>query len=240
MNITKELINKLKGYKFTLSPAVYAPQDKTKDKKPKTKKGSDGEYHWSIHDTVKEDWTMEELLKAKRLGMFHEPSSTYDIDFDDKSFTAHKFSPLLPATFSIGKEINGVPTTTHKIYRKTNAAKVARWSYPKSVINGSGKIIERLNKFTVLADQDRIITNDVKPVAADPEEILIKLKMIAAFAELYKHWPKKEGQRDDAHLKLAGFLAAETDVPLDVKQQFVKHLCVLTDDTEVDNRVNKL
>ena len=234
MKITKELINKLKGYDCVLSPAVYDPQDKARDKKPCSKKGSDGQFHWS------EDWSDEELLKAKRLGMFHEPSSTYDVDFDDKSFTAHKFSPLLPPTFSIGKEINGVPTTTHKIYRKTNAAKVARWSYPKSVLNGSGKIIERLNKFTVLADQDRIITNDVKPVAADPEEILIKLKMIAAFAELYKHWPKKEGQRDDAHFELAGFLASETDVPLDVKQQFVKHLCVLTGDTEIDNRVNKL
>ena len=38
------------------------------------------------------------------------------------------------------------------------------------------EIIERLNKFTVIADQDRTIINDVKPLAADPEDILIRIK----------------------------------------------------------------
>ena len=233
MNITKELINKLKGYDFVLSPAVYAPQDTKKDKKPKTKRGADGKWHWS------EDWSDDELLDAERLGMFHEPSFTYDIDFDDKSFVAHKFSSLLPATFSIGKKINGVPTTTHKVYAKTNDAKVKRWSYPKTVLNGSGKIIERLNKFTVLADQDRIITNDVKPLAADPEEILIKIKMIAAFTELYKHWAP-DGLRDEAYLRLTGALARETDIPINVQEEFITKLCEITNDPEIDNRVNKV
>ena len=94
-----KLIKKLKSYGFVLSPANYAPQDRTKDKKPKTKKGSDGKYHWS------EDCSDEELVNAERIGIFHEPSSTYDIDFDDKSFVAHQFHSLLPDTFSIEKNI---------------------------------------------------------------------------------------------------------------------------------------
>ena len=172
MKINEQLITKLQSYGLNLSPAIYAPDDKSRDKKPKTKLGSDGKYHWS------EDWTMEELLKSKRIGIFHDPSSTYDIDFDDKTFNAHQFHSLLPDTFSIGKKYKGSAILTHKTYAKPNGANVKRWSYPKKVLNGSGKIIERLNKFTVIADQDRTIINDVKPLAADPEDILIRIKKL--------------------------------------------------------------
>ena len=233
--IDLKLIKKLKSYGFVLSPAIYAPHDKNKDKKPKTKRGTDGKYHWS------EDWSDEELVNSERIGIFHEPSSTYDIDFDDKSFVAHQFHSLLPDTFSIGKKYKGSAILTHKTYAKPNGANVKRWSYPKKVLNGSGKIIERLNKFTVIADQDRTIINDVKPLAADPEDILIRIKMIAAFAELYKHWPKaKKGLRDESYLRLTGALARETDIPINVQEEFIQRLCEITGDTEIKNRVNKV
>ena len=161
MKITNELITKLQSYGLTLSPAVYGGEyDKAPGRKTREK--------W------RHDWPREELLKAERLGVFHDPSSTYDIDFDDKSFVAHQFHSLLPDTFSIGKQYKGSAILTHKIYAKPKGVKIDKWSYPKKVLNGSGKIIELLNKFTVIADQDRTIINDVKPLAADPEDILIR------------------------------------------------------------------
>ena len=241
MKINKELITKLQSYGFYLSPAIYAPNDKSKDKKPKSKLGSDGKYHWSTDDTVKEDWTMEELLKSERIGTFLEPSEAYDIDFDDETFNAHQFHSLLPDTFSIGKQWKGSATLTHKIYAKPKGVKIDKWSYPKKVLNGSGKIIERLNKFTVIADQDRTIIRDVKPVEADPDDILIRIKMIALFTELIKNWPKKGLKlRDEAHLRLTGALASQTDVPVNVQEEFIERFCVITNDTEIKNRVNKV
>jgi hypothetical protein len=233
MKINKELITKLQSYGLNLSPAIYAPHDKSKDKRPETKLGSDGKYHWS------EDWSMEELLKSKRIGIFHDPSSTYDIDFDDKSFVAHQFHSLLPDTFSIGKQYKGSAILTHKVYALPKGLKVDKWSYPKKALNGSGKIIERLNKFTVIADQDREIIRDVKPTVADPADILIRCKMIAFFTELYKDWPK-EGSRDETYLKLTGALASQTDVPVNVQEEFITRLCELTNDTEIKNRVDKV
>ena len=239
MKINKELVEKLQSYGFYLSPAIYAPEDKSRDKKPESKRGSDGLWHWTTHDTVKEDWSKEELLKSKRIGIFHDPSSTYDIDFDDKSFVAHRFHSLLPDTFSIGKKYEGAAILTHKIYAKPKGVKVDKWSYPKKVLNGSGRIIERLNKFTVIADQDRTIIRDVKPVEADPEDILIRTKMIAFFTELKKNW-SKEGSRDEAYLRLTGALASQTDVPINVQEEFIERLCELTNDTEIKNRVDKV
>ena len=233
MKINEQLITKLQSYGLNLSPAIYAPDDKSRDKKPESKRGSDGKWHWS------EDWTMEELLKSKRIGIFHDPSSTYDIDFDDKTFNAHQFHSLLPDTFSIGKQWKGAATLTHKIYAKPKGVKIDKWSYPKKVLNGSGKIIERLNKFTVIADQDRTIIRDVKPIEADPEDILIRCKMIAFFTELKKNWPK-EGSRDEAYLRLTGALARDTDIPINVQKEFIERLCEITNDREIKNRVDKV
>ena len=215
----------IQSYGFNCSPAVYGGEfDKAPGRKTREK--------WRY------DWTEEELLKSKRIGIFHDPSSTYDIDFDDKSFVAHQFHSLLPDTFSIGKQWKGSAILTHKIYAKPKGVKVDKWSYPKKVVNGSGKIIERLNKFTVIADQDRTIIRDVKPVEADPEDILTRSKMIAFFSELKKNWPK-EGSRDEAYLRLAGALT-QTDVPINVQKEFITKLCELTGDREIKNRVDKV
>jgi len=228
MKITNDLITKLQSYGFNLSPAVYGgAYDKAPGRKTREK--------W------RHDWPREELLKAERLGVFHDPSSTYDIDFDDKSYTAHQFHSLLPDTFSIGKKFKGSSILTHKIYAKPKGVKVDKWSYPKTVLNGSGRIIERLNKFTVVADKDREIMRDVKPVEMDPADILTKIKMIAFFSELKKSWPAKGLKlRDEAYLRLTGALARETDVPINVQEGFIKRLCELTNDTEIKNRVDKV
>ena len=239
MIINEELIDKLQSYGLTLSSAIYAPDDKNRDKKPvATFQGNywpngKPKFEWCY------DWSREKLLKAKRLGIFHDPSSTYDIDFDDKSFVAHRFHSLLPDTFSIGKKYEGAAILTHKIYAKPKGVKVDKWSYPKKVLNGSGRIIERLNKFTVIADQDRTIIRDVKPVEMDPADILIRCKMIAFFTELKKNW-SKEGSRDEAYLRLTGALASQTDVPINVQEEFIERLCELTNDTEIKNRVDKV
>ena len=65
--------------------------------------------------------------------------------------------------------------------------------------------------------------------------------MVVAFSELLKHWPEKDkGLRDNAHLRLAGALARDTDIALEIKEKFVERLCHLTGDTEIKNRVDKL
>lgn len=65
--------------------------------------------------------------------------------------------------------------------------------------------------------------------------------MVAEFFELFKHWPEKDkGLRDNAHLRLAGALARDTDIALEIKEKFVERLCHLTGDTEIKNRVDKL
>ena len=47
MKINEQLITKLQSYGLNLSPAIYAPDDKSRDKKPESKRGSDGKWHWS-------------------------------------------------------------------------------------------------------------------------------------------------------------------------------------------------
>ncbi len=64
MDITNDTIDKLQSYGLNLSPAVYGGAD---DKAP----GLNRKQKWRY------DWTKEELLKSKRVGIFHEPSSTF-------------------------------------------------------------------------------------------------------------------------------------------------------------------
>ena len=40
-------------------------------------------------------WTLRELAKKERIGVFHK-SGFYDIDFDDEKFNCHKFMSLFP------------------------------------------------------------------------------------------------------------------------------------------------
>jgi len=223
---TKENVEKLRSYGFKLTPVKKSTNPEV-DKKPVTKNGK-----WS------DDWTVDELVQAERIGGFHKKSGVFDMDFDDKSLVAHKFINLLPETFTIGKLIDNVPVATHKIYKLADGKTAKKYAYPSNVKKGQGVIELLPSTQTIIAGVDRIILNNVEPTVADPRRMTLYARLIATFAELYKHWPSA-GQRDDAHLRLAGALA-HTKIPLDLKEKFVERLCELTDDTEIKNRVDKL
>ena len=225
--ITKENIEKFKRYGFGLT-CVVKSTDPSKDKKPITKKGK-----WS------KDWTTEELLKAERIGAFHD-GKFFAVDPDDKKFVAHKFMSLLPPTFEVGKEVNGRIINTQRIYKIPDGETARFYEYPKKASKGQ-KIIEILvNKQSIIAGVDRVILNNVEPLVIDPSSMTLYARLIATFTELYNNWETKgTGRRDETYLALAGALA-HTDIPLDIKEKFVERLCVLTDDPEIKNRVDKL
>ena len=119
----------------------------------------------------KYDWTDLELLKAKRLGVFHEPSKVFTIDFDDDTYTAHKYLQLLPDTFTDGRIIGGNRIPTHRTYKLNGqgaptiggAAK-----YPKKVSKKKGLLVEVLTgKHTIFTGGDRFIWLDVPPAEVD-------------------------------------------------------------------------
>jgi KaiC/GvpD/RAD55 family RecA-like ATPase len=227
--ITNDIIKDFKDYGFNLTPVIKS-SDPAKDKKPESKNGK-----WFY------DWSESDLLSAKRIGAYHKESRIYDVDFDDKSFNAHKFMSLMPETLTIGKLVNGRPIATHKIYALPEGVETKKYTYPKEKNKGN-TIIELLpSTQTIVAGDDRIIINNVKPLMLDPSIAHQYCRLIAAFSELLKNWPEKNiGKRDEAHLRLAGALAKETNIDLNLKEDFVTKLCELTDDQETKNRVAKL
>jgi KaiC/GvpD/RAD55 family RecA-like ATPase len=225
--ITNDNVQKFTDdYKFILTPVIKS-NDPNKDKKPETKKGK-WFYSWEFH----------ELLAAQRLGAFHKESGIIDVDFDDKNYIAHKFIDCLPPTFTVGKKVNGKVIATHKIYyRKNKDVKVKNYGYPKTAAKG-GKILELLaNTQTIIAGVDRVIVNDVMPIVIDAEALKLDLRLIVAFSELYT-LVKDIQNRNDFYFKLGGALARETDVPMDLRIKYVEKLCELTNDDEVNNRVD--
>ena len=222
-SITPENITTFRNYGFALTPVKM-------DKSPATKNGS-----WC------KDWSDTELLNAKRIGVFHKDSGIQDVDFDDKNFIAHKFIDMLPPTLTIGKYVDGVVIGTHKTYKIPNDEEANRYSFPSSANKGD-KIIEILTSTqTIIAGVDRVIINNVEPIEINPTELQMHCRLIAAFSELYLHWPKPDSKmRDEAFLKLAGALTRETDIPTHIKEKYVEKLCHLTGDEEVRSRVNKV
>lgn len=225
--ITNDNVQKFTDdYKFILTPVIKS-NDPNKDKKPETKKGK-WFYSWEFH----------ELLAAQRLGAFHKESGIIDVDFDDKNYIAHKFIDCLPPTFTVGKKVNGKVIATHKIfYRKSRDVKVKNYGYPKTAAKG-GKVIEILaNTQTIIAGIDRVIVNNVMPMVIEPGALELETRLIVAFSELYT-LVKDIQNRNDFYFKLGGALARETEVPMDLRIKYVKKLCELTNDDEVNNRVD--
>ena len=225
--ITNDNVQKFTDdYKFILTPVIKS-EDPNKDKKPESKNGK-WFYTWSLH----------ELLAAQRIGAFHKESGILDVDFDDKNYIAHKFIDCLPPTFTVGKKVNGKVLATHKIfYRKSRDVKVKNYGYPKTAAKG-GKVIEILaNTQTIIAGIDRVIVNDVMPMVIDPNALELEIRLIVAFSELYT-LVKDIQNRNDFYFKLGGALARETEVPMDLRIKYVKKLCELTNDDEVNNRVD--
>ena len=225
--ITNDNVQKfIDDYKFNLTPVIKS-DDPAKDKKPKSKNGK-WFYTWSLFD----------LLAAQRIGAFHKESGIIDVDFDDKNYIAHKFIDCLPPTFTVGKKVNGKVIATHKIfYRKSRDVKVKNYGYPKTAAKG-GKVIEILaNTQTIIAGIDRVIVNDVMPMVIEPGALELETRLIVAFSELYT-LVKDIQNRNDFYFKLGGALARETEVPMDLRIKYVKKLCELTNDDEVNNRVD--
>jgi len=224
MSINAENLQKFKSYKFVLTP-VHKSKDPNKDKKPISVKGPDGKWTWS--NKCGHVWTDQELLDANRIGAYHKDSDMYDVDIDDKKYIANKFIDCLPPTFTVGKKVNGRIIPTHLLYKGNKNVKDFKKAQPK---------LELLaNTQTIIAGVDRVIINDQEPIYYDPEQIKEELKLIATFSELAESWPKQN--RNDAFFKLGGALT-QTDVPMHLRIKYVKKLCELTNDNEVNNRVS--
>ena len=235
-SITPENINTFRDYGFVLTPAVKS-DDRQKDKKPVVNKDTD----WKWSNKVGYEWPVQDLLAAERIGVFHAESGIQDVDFDDKNFIAHKFIDCLPPTLTIGKHVDGQLIATHKTFAIPADGKAMSYSYPKSANKGD-RIIEVLTStHTIIAGVDRVIINNVKPTVIDPAQLQVHCRLIAAFSELYLHWPKPDSKmRDDAYLRLTGALVRETDIPTDILEKYVEKLCSLTGDEEVRKRVKKV
>ena len=229
---TIEEIKTFKELGFTLVPL-------DKNKKPKAKRTEDGQYSWKFENKATKKlatWSDDELLKANGLGVSHGHSGVVDVDFDNPN--ARLFVSCFPHTFTLGKQNGSGIIPTHVIYK----SKGKKYSYPKNAKQGS-TVIELLTATqTVLKHEDnsRVIIAKKAPIEADYNELLQHVKLTAVFAELYTNWPK-EGQRDEAWLRLAGAFARDcSDVPRALIKKFMTRFLELTNDHEVDNRLNKL
>ncbi len=217
-------LKRWKKYGFILTPAN---EDKSPGEYPQQK--------WKL------DWSDEALLRARLLGVFHDASSVFTIDFDDKDFVAHKYISLLPDTFTDGKIVDGKRIFTHKTY-KLNGTKPTFHKYPPKVSKEKGLLLECLTTaHTIFHGQDRFIALDDPPAEVNIEELEKKLKLICFFTEVEKAFPA-EGGRDEAHLRLAGALAKlpAAQYPDELLEDFQTQLCINTGDHEIKNRTNKI
>jgi len=220
-------LKRWKKYNFIMTPV----QD---NKQPETPNGN-----W------KYDWTDLELLKAKRLGVFHDPSKVFTIDFDDDTYTAHKYLQLLPDTFTDGRMLGSQKIMTHRTYKVNGSgAPTINGSakYPKSISKKKGLILEVLTgKQTIFTGGDRFIALDVPPADVDIKSLEKKLKLICFFTEVEQVW-SSEGGRDEAHLRLAGALAKlpRDEYSDELLEDFQTQLCINTGDTEIKNRTAKI
>ena len=185
-------LKRWESYGFVMTPA-------REDKKPKT-----------VNNKWYYTWSFEELMAALRLGVYHDPSNVFTIDFDDDTYTAHKYLQLLPDTFTDGRMVGSHKIMTHRTYKVNGSgAPTINGSakYPKKVSKKQGLILEVLTgKQTIFTGGDRFIALDVPPADVDIKSLEKKLKLICFFTEVEQVW-SSEGGRDEAHLRLAGALA---------------------------------
>ena len=224
MSITIDNIKTWRDWGMVLTPA--------KDKKPLTKNKV-----WSA------DWTEDDLLKADRIAVFHQPekrnvkgANIMTVDFDCPKFIANAFSPLFPASFSIGKEdSSGSIRTTHIEYEIDPADKPSTLSFPDS--------IEALSSTcSVFVGKDRHIIKDIKPLRLSKtqlEHVLQTVKVVNFMRELYLKFPEK-GNRDEVYLRLAGALTKDTDLSTEMKEKMIDSMCYATKDLEINKRIKKV
>ena len=226
MSITIDNIKTWKDWGMVLTPA--------KDKKPLTKEGE-----WSAK------WSDEELLKAERLAVFHQPekrgvkgSNIMTIDFDCPKFIASAFSSLFPVSFSMGKEdSSGSIRTTHIEYEIDPADK------PKT-LSCEGVIEALSSTCSIIAGKDRHLINNIKPLRLSKTQlghVLITVKVVNFLREAFLLFPEKGLQkRDNFHLRLAGALL-DTDLTSERKEEIIEAFCYATNDLrEIENRKRKI
>ena len=221
-------LERWKSYGFILTPVN---KDKTPGLKPKQP--------W------KYDWKDEDLLQAERLGVFHDPSKVFTIDFDDESYTAHQYLQLLPDTFTDGRMLGSKKILTHRTYKVNGSGAPTiggEAKYPKSISKKKGLLVEVLTgKQTIFTGGDRFIALDIPPAEVNIKSLEKRLNLICFFTEVEKVFPA-QGGRDEAHLRLAGALAKlpVDEYPDELLQQFQEQLCINTGDHEFKNRTQKI
>ena len=227
MSITIDNIKTWKDWGMVLTPA--------KDKKPETKNGV-----WSA------DWTENDLLKAQRIAVFHEPDkrgvkglNILTIDFDCKKFIANNFSSLFPASFSIGKkDSTGTIRPTHIEYEIDPADKPRGNDVPKY----EGVIEVLTSTCSIIAGKDRHLIHNVKPLRLSKtqlESVLGTVKVVNFLRELFIKFPEK-GNRDEVYLRLAGALTKDTDLSTEMKEKMINSMCYATKDLEINKRIKKV
>ena len=233
----EELIEKYQSYGCRVIPVG-------KNKKPLGKLCSDGKYHWKTKWNV--EYSKSMLLSAPYVGIDHEASNVFDIDFDDKLLNAHKFSSLLPATHTVGKKYNGsgIPTSNHFLYFKPDNVEVKKVSYPKDADKGQ-TIIELLPKTqSRYIGKDLHITNDIPPkrlTESEFQQVRQTVKEIYFMAKAVENYPvAKIGQRNAYAMRLAGVLAHHTDWSLEKKENVIRRIAETVGDDDINNRVSKV
>jgi len=215
----------LKKYKEWGLHLVPLQEDTKKPvSKPYWKKNGSGKI--VRHDSWKWDedknylkFSDEELLKSKRLGVSHEPSSLIDVDCD--AIEGSPFMSQLPETLTIGKKVNGKVVVRKKLYFINGFIKHKQYKHNDEVI------IEQLcHTHSWFHGGDRIILNDVKPITLDQAQInqvVHTVKKINAWSVMTRLMPR-EGSRDQFYLTLAGTLARETDWNPEESERFIEVL----------------
>ena len=239
-NIAK--IQKYKSWGMSLTPAIYKPDDKSKDKHPVCLKDEKGKFTWNV--IAKKEWTDEDLaaaLETKRLAVYHNPGKYgapgqrfMDAESDDKTFKVNNYFVCFPDSYTIGKKVNGKIITTRKVYKVPEGTKVKNYSY---VDKDEGTIVELLTSgYSIIDGLDRLVLDSREPINADPLLIKQHLQLASFFGELECYW---SGGRNDNHLMLAGAFATQTNIPLELVKLYVKRFCDLTNDDEVNNRLSR-
>ena len=218
-----------KDYGLVLTPVKQ-------DKRPVTK---DDKWYYS--------WPDEDLLIADRLGFYHKQSNVFTLDFDDKTYMAHRFICLFPKTFSDGKKIyeDDFLHATHLTY-KVNGQGALKFKYPpKAKGKEDGLLIETLTStHTLFTSNDG--TRGVIPPITQPQEVDLELlrkycSLTCFMVEVSRNFPPANvGARDEAHLRLTGALAKldEKEYPTDLLDKFHERFCEAIGDTkEIKNRL---
>jgi hypothetical protein len=220
-------LERYKKYGFVLTPVKQNKMPETKNNK----------WHY--------DWSDEELLKADRLGFYHKESNVFTLDFDDKTYEAHKYISLFPLTFRDGKEIDDKMPTTHLTY-KVNGQGALKFKYPpRAKGKEDGLLIETLTSTHTWFhsnDESRFeVFTDCPPEDVDINLLRKYCSLTCFMVEVSRNFPPGNvGARDEAHLRLTGALAKldEKEYPTDLLNKFHERFCHIIGDTkEIKNRM---